>query len=119
MEAKTFSIFVTGLVQGVGFRPFVYRIAHRTGVSGWVMNTGGGVGIMVSGTDGELNYFLEALRNEPPEASHVIITSWKPCATSLPKHPMSLISASPRSLIHTSPTLRYAVVRNNPQPLPR
>ena len=42
-------ISVRGVVQGVGFRPFVYRLAHDHGLSGWVLNHSGGVDIEVEG----------------------------------------------------------------------
>ena len=42
-------IHITGVVQGVGFRPFVYNLATRLGLTGWVRNTSGGVDIQVEG----------------------------------------------------------------------
>ncbi len=61
-----------GAVQGVGFRPFVYRIAHRCGVSGWVNNTVRGVEIEVEGGEEELERFLEMLRGDYPRAAKVM-----------------------------------------------
>ncbi|MHB8740146.1 MAG: acylphosphatase, partial [Coriobacteriia bacterium] len=40
---RAVSLHVTGVVQGVGFRPFVYTLAARLGVRGWVKNTSDGV----------------------------------------------------------------------------
>ncbi|MGF1504355.1 MAG: carbamoyltransferase HypF, partial [Anaerolineae bacterium] len=64
-------IRVTGVVQGVGFRPFVYGIALRFGLAGHVGNDSGGVFIEVEGPADNLNSFVEALRAEPPPLAHV------------------------------------------------
>ena len=45
-------IHVSGVVQGVGFRPFIYGLAQRFALTGWVMNTSSGVEIEVQGEDG-------------------------------------------------------------------
>ena len=61
---------VTGTVQGVGFRPFVYRIAVREALAGFVWNDSRGVTIEVEGADGDIERFAKALRAElPPLAS--------------------------------------------------
>ncbi|MBU4178919.1 MAG: acylphosphatase, partial [Actinobacteria bacterium] len=63
------SIKVRGIVQGVGFRPFVYRVAQEWGVKGTVSNTPAGVDIRVHGDNGQVRLFLDALRDEaPPQA---------------------------------------------------
>lgn len=60
---------VRGAVQGVGFRPFVYRLAGRLGLSGWVVNSSAGVAIEVEGSPATLERFLVALGREcPPRA---------------------------------------------------
>ena len=43
------TIHISGIVQGVGFRPFVYNLASRFGLTGWVRNTSAGVDIAVDG----------------------------------------------------------------------
>jgi len=66
---KSLQLVVTGLVQGVGFRPFVYRIASFNALTGWVQNTNESVRMEVTGTPDQLNSFLHSLRNEAPPAS--------------------------------------------------
>src|SRR3990172_6182757 len=62
-------LFVTGVVQGVGFRPFVYGLATRLGLTGWVCNTSAGVTIEVEGPPEAVDEFHTALtRNAPPLA---------------------------------------------------
>ena len=51
-------VAIRGAVQGVGFRPFVYRLATELGLSGWVNNSPQGVFIEVEGGRGELKRFL-------------------------------------------------------------
>ncbi len=63
-------IIVTGAVQGVGFRPFVYRIACEQNLAGWVQNTPEGVIIEVEGEEAALTRFDQTLKNDlPPVAS--------------------------------------------------
>ena len=65
-------IRVYGIVQGVGFRPFVSRIADRIGVTGSVANKGSYVEIYVRGDAGRLAEFREALEHEAPERSAIL-----------------------------------------------
>jgi len=60
---------VRGAVQGVGFRPFVYRLATGLGLDGWVSNSGAGVHIDVEGDPGRLAAFRTRLREEKPASS--------------------------------------------------
>jgi hydrogenase maturation protein HypF len=63
-------IEIQGIVQGVGFRPFVYGLAQRFGLKGWVRNTAAGVEMEIEGSPFALETFLQALRSEaPPLAS--------------------------------------------------
>jgi len=59
-------LIVRGLVQGVGFRPFVYRLATRYGLAGWVRNSSGEVEIGLEGPDDRLAAFRTALEAEAP-----------------------------------------------------
>jgi hydrogenase maturation protein HypF len=63
------AIAVRGIVQGVGFRPFVYQTARRGRLAGWVRNEAGMVRIEVQGEDAALDTFLDALEHaHPPQA---------------------------------------------------
>lgn len=62
---------VRGVVQGVGFRPWVYRTAIRHGLTGWVRNTSGSVEIDVEGLPDHLNAFATTLWQEAPELARV------------------------------------------------
>ena len=59
-------IRVRGTVQGVGFRPFVYRHACERGLSGWVGNDGADVVIEAEGPAAAVNPLVEVIRDEPP-----------------------------------------------------
>jgi len=65
------AITVRGVVQGVGFRPFVYRAARARGLCGWVLNGEEGVEIHIEGEDAAVEEFLRALKNEAPPAARI------------------------------------------------
>jgi hydrogenase maturation protein HypF len=62
---------VRGIVQGVGFRPFVYKLARSLALSGYVLNSSAGVTIEVEGTEGVLDEFLHRLRAMAPPLSFI------------------------------------------------
>jgi len=61
MSLQAIDFVLTGRVQGVGFRPFVYRLAHEYQIHGWVRNTVGRVEIHAEGTADQLDRFRHAL----------------------------------------------------------
>jgi hydrogenase maturation protein HypF len=65
------SIRVRGVVQGVGFRPFVHRLATELALSGWVRNDAEGVAIEVQGAREALDRFLVRLRREAPQLARI------------------------------------------------
>ena len=65
------SIKVRGVVQGVGFRPFVFRLAQANLLAGWVFNGEGGVEIFVEGADCNVESFVEELKSTPPPAARI------------------------------------------------
>jgi hydrogenase maturation protein HypF len=62
---------VRGAVQGVGFRPFVYRLAGEHALAGWVLNDARGVDLEVEGPQHSLEAFLAALRQAPPRSARI------------------------------------------------
>jgi hydrogenase maturation protein HypF len=65
------SIKVRGVVQGVGFRPFVFRLARANTLAGWVLNGDEGVEIFLEGADQGLKAFVRVLKAEPPPAAQI------------------------------------------------
>ncbi|MFH2102124.1 MAG: carbamoyltransferase HypF [Chloroflexota bacterium] len=64
-------LHITGIVQGVGFRPFIYGLAVRYGLLGWVRNTSAGVDIEVDGSVEVLEAFIAAIKTELPPLARV------------------------------------------------
>ncbi|MBN2203516.1 MAG: carbamoyltransferase HypF [Thermoleophilia bacterium] len=64
-------LWARGVVQGVGFRPFIYTLAREWGVRGWVRNTSAGVEIHVEGDADAVDGFVEALPREAPPRSYI------------------------------------------------
>lgn len=71
-EQKTVKIKIWGVVQGVGFRPFVVQLADRLGLKGEVRNLGGLVEILVTDTDAQVKNFLAALQAEKPLPAEIV-----------------------------------------------
>lgn len=65
---------IAGRVQGVGFRPFVYRLARRYGLHGWVRNVTGSVEIHAEGSEHDLERFADALIHEAPSISRPVLS---------------------------------------------
>jgi len=65
-------LILNGAVQGVGFRPFVYRLAAELGLPGWVLNSSSGLVVEVEGRRDVLRVFLERLEAEKPPAAVVL-----------------------------------------------
>ncbi|MCL1137388.1 carbamoyltransferase HypF [Shewanella pneumatophori] len=72
---------ITGVVQGVGFRPFVYRLAHELGLSGSVLNNSQGVLVIAQGVQSALTEFEQAFVLSPPPLSRIDNITSKPLAT--------------------------------------
>jgi len=71
LNDQSLQIIVTGLVQGVGFRPFVFRMAKLFELTGWVQNTNENVKILVTGSPRNLELFLLSLKEEAPVAAMI------------------------------------------------
>jgi hydrogenase maturation protein HypF len=74
-------VSVRGIVQGVGFRPFVYALARKHELSGMVRNDAEGVRIEVEGAPEELERFVRALQEDAPPLAVVESVLWQPLAT--------------------------------------
>jgi hydrogenase maturation protein HypF len=78
MERRAIS--VRGIVQGVGFRPFVHRLATAGGLRGFVRNGTGGVSIEVEGESAALDRFLAELTTEAPPLARIDAIRWSASA---------------------------------------
>ena len=78
--AQRLRITLRGAVQGVGFRPFVYRLATEMSLTGWVLNSSSGLVVEVEGTPEELRRFEQRIEAERPKASVVTAreSAWLP-----------------------------------------
>ncbi len=70
-QVKTEKVLVEGIVQGVGFRPFVYRIATELELTGYVRNLGNVVEIIIQGSDEQIADFIFKLQNELPPIAKI------------------------------------------------
>jgi len=64
-------IHINGIVQGVGFRPFVYSLAKRYNLTGWVRNSTAGVDIVANGDEQDMKSFLHNLKVMAPPLSQI------------------------------------------------
>lgn len=72
-------IEIRGIVQGVGFRPFVYNLALKYNLCGIVLNTSSGLHIHLEGSDENINSFIYTLKTDPPKLSKIDEISIKNC----------------------------------------
>ena len=107
MSIPATEIRVNGIVQGVGFRPFVYRLAAQHGLRGTISNSAEGVVIRVAGDEGGIHALLAALEQGPPPLARIISIDQQP--SSLPAgHTGFVILASETggtSHTHVSPDI--------------
>jgi hydrogenase maturation protein HypF len=72
---NAYSIQIRGVVQGVGFRPFVYRLACAYNLNGWVLNAQQGVEIHLEGSEEAFQWFLDEMKSHPPQAAQISAVS--------------------------------------------
>ncbi len=72
MAKQRIHLNIRGIVQGVGFRPFLHRLTERYALSGWVRNTSAGVELELEGEDARLEQFLSALQSEQPPLAVIV-----------------------------------------------
>ena len=63
---------VRGIVQGVGFRPFIYQLARRCRLNGWVRNQSDGVEIEVAGPAEAVRHFVDSISSQPPPLARIV-----------------------------------------------
>lgn len=98
-------IHVTGIVQGVGMRPFVYREAMAHGICGWVLNAGDGVHIEAHAPADVLDAFVAALSEHAPAAArveHIAVADLEPDAWDADDEQVFRIVASQDQTVHTT-----------------
>jgi len=71
LSYKRVKIEIQGIVQGVGFRPFIYQLAHKYNLSGYILNNGSGVVIEIEGEKEKTKFFLKELTNSNPVLSRI------------------------------------------------
>ncbi len=69
---KSIKIQVKGIVQGVGFRPFVYNLALQNSLNGWVNNDDRGVNIALEGEETSIEKFIDTLKKTPRHLQRLI-----------------------------------------------
>ncbi len=75
---KTYHLHMEGIVQGVGFRPFVYRMAHLMNIKGWVNNASDGVHVRFQLADeADAKRFVEAIIQKAPERAVIVRYHWQ------------------------------------------
>ncbi len=79
-DVSAVDLQVHGIVQGVGFRPFVYRLAQKAEVAGTVSNTSSGVNIHVEGPQGRIDTFRSGLNHSSPPLAHITDIEETPAA---------------------------------------
>ncbi len=77
MHHPTFHIHITGQVQGVGFRPYVFRLAEAFGLKGWVNNAADGVHIKFNADVNNANAFYQALIRQAPALARIVTHEMK------------------------------------------
>ena len=97
-----------GLVQGVGFRPFVWQLARRLGIQGQIRNTGEGVEILAQGQPARLAAFERALHEERPPLAEFELTARQ----SLPADPALGLALGSHRPISTLESLGFAMMHS-------
>ena len=92
-EIRGVELHIQGIVQGVGFRPFIYNLATRLKISGTVSNTSAGVVIQAAASQARLDSFIRAIRSDAPPLSQILSID------TLPLNPRLLQDSSTFSIL--------------------
>lgn len=71
MKHGAWQLKFTGVVQGVGFRPYIYRLAQKHALTGWVINSNAGLTVWVEGEDSKVFDFYQTILIHPPRLSKI------------------------------------------------
>lgn len=74
-----FKATISGTVQGVGFRPFIYRAAKKNNIRGYIKNSGNSVELLIQGEEGDITQFLNTIKNNNPSLSRITNIEIKSC----------------------------------------
>ncbi|HET9576558.1 MAG TPA: carbamoyltransferase HypF [Usitatibacter sp.] len=110
-DASCIRVRVRGAVQGVGFRPFVHRLARELGLAGWVRNDGQGVAIEAQGPADALRALVERISTEAPALARITAVETQP-APVLARAPRFDITRSGEGPIDTGVTADAAICRD-------
>lgn len=77
-DLKRYTVHITGIVQGVGMRPYIYKTAKQLGLGGWVSNQGAAVVMELAGSKKAIQDFLTALLQNPPFGTQISNIKIKP-----------------------------------------
>ncbi len=100
-----YEIEVKGIVQGVGFRPFIYRAASMLGVRGTVQNAGSGVRISVHCTEAQLHKLVDHIKNSPPPLARIEEVRVRKTGSKAPKDFRIIVSRSSSDVPEVSPDI--------------
>jgi len=100
-----YEIEIRGIVQGVGFRPFIYRTANMLGIRGTVQNVGYGVRISAHCNDKQLAKLVERIRNSPPPLARIDEVQVRKTGSKAPKGFRIIISRSSTDVPEVSPDI--------------
>jgi hydrogenase maturation protein HypF len=87
----TYHFHIGGLVQGVGFRPYVHRLSEMMQLKGWVSNGNDGVHIEINADPQQARHFLDTILQNPPSHSQITSSSMKEVAE---KHQAKLVGSA-------------------------
>ncbi len=93
-------IHVSGLVQGVGFRPFIFRLATELHLTGAVGNTASGVLIQVQGASAAIESFLARLRSEAPPLARILSVAVEACGP-IAEEEFRIVESRKGDAVHT------------------
>ncbi len=104
---RYYEIEVKGLVQGVGFRPFIYSLAHDMNLKGTVENNTSGVFIQLQCMATQMELFLERIRNEKPQVACITDINLSECASSSSFCDFKIIEShsTPAEITYISPDM--------------